>query len=477
MSIAHLLFILKARWRSALVASTVVVGLVGLFTALVPTRYTASGAVVLDVKSPDPIAGVVLPGMMVSSYMATQVDVIQSERVMMRALKALHADKDAALKDNWLRRTGGRGDFESWLAEDVGKGLDAKPGKDSNVILVSYSSRNPELAAQIANAVIAAYIDTTLQLRTEPAKQFNSLFDESTKTLRERLEAAQARLSAFQQTHGIVATDEKLDTENARLSELSTQLVSLQATATESQGRQKQALTNGSQMSEVLGNTTISLLSADLARQQARLSEVSQRLGDRHPQVEELRGNIAELRRRIDAEKANIAGSIGVNNSVNQARLETLKSEVAAQRAKVLQMKSSRDEAAVMLRDVENAQRVYDAAFSRQNQSALESQATQTNVSVVKSASVPPFPSSPRWSVNAAVALVLGALIGVATALAREHRDWRLRNDDDVLEIMRQPLLGVLPNVPRSPEPGGSGRVLQGLSMRLLGRSPPLAQG
>jgi capsular polysaccharide biosynthesis protein len=130
-----------------------------------------------------------------------------------------------------------------------------------------------------------------------------------------------------------------------------------------------------------------------------------------------------------------------------------------------------------MLRDVENAQRVYDAAFTRQNQSALESQATQTNVSVVKRASVPPFPSSPRWSVNAAVSLVLGALIGVATALAREHRDWRLRNEDDVLEIMRQPLLGVLPNVPRSPEPGVSGRVLQGLSMRLLGRSPPLAQG
>jgi uncharacterized protein involved in exopolysaccharide biosynthesis len=92
--------------------------------------------------------------MMVSRYMATQVDVIQSERVVLHALKALHADKDAALKDNWLRQTGGRGDFESWLAEDVSKGLDAKPGKDSNVILVSYSSRDPKLAA----------LRTTLQL-------------------------------------------------------------------------------------------------------------------------------------------------------------------------------------------------------------------------------------------------------------------------------------------------------------------------
>jgi hypothetical protein len=75
------------------------------------------------------------------------------------------------------------------------------------------------------------------------------------------------------------------------------------------------------------------------------------------------------------------------------------------------------------------------------------------------------------------IALVLGCLIGVATALVREQRDWRLRNEDDVLEIMRQPLLGVLPNVARFPEPGRSSRALQGMATRLLGRSPPLAQG
>ena len=473
MSLSQILSILRARWRSAAVVFAAVVGLVAAFTLLLPKKYTATAAIVLDVKSPDPIAGVVLPGMTVSGYMATQVDVLQSERVVLRALHALHAERDPELRDAWQAQTEGRGDFDAWLAEDIQKRLDAKPGKDSNVIAVTYTARDPATAANIANAVVKAYIETTLQLRTEPAKQFNGLFDESTKALREALEVAQAKLSAFQQSKGIVATDEKLDIENARLSELSTQLVVMQATATESEGRQREAALKGDQMQEVLSNQMIMSLSADLARQQARLQEIGQRLGDKHPDVQQLRANIDELRTRLNAEKGRLTGSITVNNSVNQSRLESLRGALGSQRNKVLQMKGLRDEAAVLQRDVENAQRVYDAGFAKRNQSTLESQATQTNVSVLKTAGPPPFPSSPRMSLNASIAILLGLALGLATAIVRERRDWRLRADADVFEILNQPLLGVLPVGPSQLRLGRP-RSLRSVAERVLGRQPTL---
>jgi uncharacterized protein involved in exopolysaccharide biosynthesis len=247
----------------------------------------------------------------------------------------------------------------------------------------------------------------------------------------------------------------------------------MQATASESEGRQREAGAKADQMQEVLSNPMVTTLSADLARQQARLNEISQRLGDKHPDVQQLRANIEELRTRLNAEKGRITGSITVNNSVNQSRLDSVRSTLAAQRAKVMQMKSLRDEAAVLQRDVENAQKVYDAGFARLNQSTLESQATQTNVSVLKTATAPPFPSSPRVTLNASIAVLLGLALGVATAVLRERRDWRLRADSDVFEVLNQPLLGVLPDAPKALLPGRRRR-LRAVAERVLGRQPTL---
>ena len=127
-----------------------------------PKKCTASAAVLLDVSSPDPIAAVILQGMVASGYMTTQVDVIKSERVVRRALQSTKVDQDPELKAAWKRITDGRSDFEAWLAEVAARSLEAKPGKDSNVIAISYTARDPVVAAKVANAIVKSHIKTTL---------------------------------------------------------------------------------------------------------------------------------------------------------------------------------------------------------------------------------------------------------------------------------------------------------------------------
>lgn len=469
MTVSQVLLFLRARWRSALVVFAGVLVLALIVTLLLPRNYTATGSVVLDVKSPDPIAGVVLPGMTVSGYMATQVEVVRSERVLLRAISELGWDRDPELRNEWLRSADGQGSFESWLAEQMGKALDARPSKESNVILVSYTARRPQIAADVVNAVVAGYIATTLELRTEPAKEFNAHFDQSTKKLREELELARSRLSSFQQSKDIIVSEEKIDIESARLSELSTQMVELQAVVAQSGSRQNQATSRGDQMTEVLGSPAVTALSTDLARAQASLRELDERYGERHPKSIEGRANIRELTSRLNAEKARIIGSLEVNNAANRARLASLQSAFDAQSARVLRLKNLRDEAAVLQRDVENAQKSYDAAFAKRSQSALESQVTQTNVSVIKNATAPAAPASPRVKLNMAVALLLAGALGLATAVYREYRDWRLRTDDDVLNALQQPLLGVMPRRAESPRSSASAspgrRVFGSISM------------
>jgi polysaccharide biosynthesis transport protein len=442
---SHLLLLLKARWRTVLLVMLAAASIPLLAALLLPKRYTATASVVLDVKSPDPIAGVVLPGMTVSGYMATQVDVLQSERVALRAIQALQLADNPTLRNRWRGITQGRGNFQAWVAETVLRGLDVRPSRDSNVIAVAYTSEDPEFSAALANAFVRAYIDTTLELRVEPARLYNSFFDERAKAMRDALEQAQARLSAYQRQNGILNTDERLDIENQRLAEISSQLVAIQAVVGESTSRQQQVSGNTERLQEVLNSPLVAGLTTELIRQEARLDEMKSQRGDQHPQVLELRASIAQLRSRVESETRRVAGSLSVNNDVNLARMAQLRATLQEQRAKLLRLKGQRDEATVLQREVENAQRAYDGIQARSNQSSMESQNTLTNVSVLKNASVPPFHSSPNLSLIGTAALVLGVLLSLGAVLVREKLDRRIRSEDDVLLALSQPLLGVMP--------------------------------
>ncbi|MFZ4289278.1 chain length determinant protein EpsF [Variovorax sp. HJSM1_2] len=445
MTITEILIALRARWRIAALVWVLVVSFVVGITLLRTPQYTATAAAVLDVKSPDPIAGVVLPGLNTAGYMATQLNVIQSERVAIRAIEKLGLDQDAKLQNQWREDTDGQGEFKSWLAGGMMQKLDVTPTKDSNVITVAYTSPDPAFAADVANAWVKAYIETTLELRVEPAKQYNGFFDTRGKELRSVLEEAQARLSGFQQKSGIIATDEKVDAESLRLAELTSQLVVLQGISNESSGRQSQSVGNPNRMPEVFNNPLILSMSTELGRDEARLNELSAKLGENYPEIVELRAKIAQIKSAIDSETKRIVGSLVVTNNINQTRLAQLQASVAEQRVKLLGLKSQRDQLTVLQRDVENAQRSYDAIVSRAGQSDMESQTTQTNVSVLKRAVAPIKPSSPRVALNIAVSFLVGALLALAAALMREARDRRLRTDGDVLKSLRLPLLGVLP--------------------------------
>src|SRR5207249_11600080 len=149
----------------------------------------------------------------------------------------LKLDEAPSRKEQWLQSTQGRGTLVAWLADGLQKKLDVKPSRESNVIDVLYSASDPAFAAAVANAFAQAYIDASIELRVEPARQYARWFGEQDKGLRENREKAKARLSEHQQKYGIVASDERLDSEAAKLNDLSAQLTVVQGQAAESRGK------------------------------------------------------------------------------------------------------------------------------------------------------------------------------------------------------------------------------------------------
>jgi chain length determinant protein EpsF len=447
MNFQQFLLVMRARWIVALSVMFVVILATALVTWRQPKLYTASASVVVDAKT-DPVAGVVYPEQLLSSYMATQVDIIGSERVALRVVKNLKLDQDAGFRDQWQKATGGRGDVADWLATTLRGALTAAPSRESNVINIAVTWPDSKAAAALANAFAQAYIDTNIDLKVEPARQYADWFNERSAVLRNDLKAKQQRLADYQSAHDLVATDERLDIETARLNELSTELVTIQGQRDDSQSHQKQGrIANIEELPEVLQSSMVSGLKGDLSKAEAQRADLAARLGKNHPDYKTNEAEIARLQERIAEESAKVVASLGSTTEVNQRRESDIIAALEAQKKRILALKLQHDEAAGLQNDVAGAQHNLDAVTQREAQSSLESQTQQTNIVLLTPAIEPLFRSSPKVAVNLALGVFFGVLLGALTALILEIRDRRVRSDDDMRELLGVPLLGTVARV------------------------------
>lgn len=447
MNFTQFLSVLRARWWLGLLVAAITTA-IGLGYSLRAERtYTASAAVMLDVLSPELTGG--FGAVLLPSYLATQVDLIGSERVALRAVDLLNLPTDPAARERWTEATEGAGNFRVWLSQALRQGLELRPSRESNVITVMYSSPDPAYAARAANAFVQAYGEIAIEMRAEPAQQFQQLYREKSDEARVAMESVQAQLSELQRAHGLLGGggDGRVDLEAARLSELSSQLVQVQALVNESQSRRDEVSRGAERLSEVRGDPAVAQLRVDLVREQSRLLELNQRLGEMHPQVEEQQARLTELRLRLAAAVRTASGSVEIGNNVNRARLSQLQTAIAEQREKVTQLRSVRDQADMLQRDLENARHNYDALRQRLSQTELAGRSTQTNVSVVQSATAPLRPSAPRTLLNTVAALLAGSVLGVCLIVIAELRDRRVRTADEITGEMQQALLLTMPKV------------------------------
>ena len=186
MTYKQFIAVIKARWLTIAISLIATVTIAVLASLLLPPKYKSTGSVVIDIKSPDPINGMVVQGNIAGGYVATQVSVIQSERVTRKVIKALRLDESPVMREQWADDTDSNGDFQAWLADILVRKLDVTPARDASVIDVTYTAADPKFAAAMAAAYIQAYLDTTVELRVEPAKRFSNIYDDQIKLARER---------------------------------------------------------------------------------------------------------------------------------------------------------------------------------------------------------------------------------------------------------------------------------------------------
>lgn len=433
MTLSQFLLILRARYKVMLFVLIATVSAVVTISLLIPKQYTATAAVVIDLKSPDMVSGLILQGMLAPAYMTTQVDIINSDRVAKGAAKLLGVDTSGAA-------------FAGLEARKLQKGLDVKPARESNLININYVGDNPDFAAAAANAFAQAYIDVNVDLRVTPARQNATFFDEQAKATRDKLESAQLALTRYQQKNGITANDERLDFEIAKLNETSSQLTEIQGQTTDSQSKRKSG--KADTVAEVMQSSLINDLKADIARLEAKLTEGNVNLGKNHPQTLRSEAELATLKAQLESETNKITSSIETTYQISKQREQQLQGAVSAQKTRVLALNRQRDELNVLRGDLESAMKAFELVSQRASQITIESRANQTNISLLNAATAPMDASKPRVMFNALVSVFLGLLLAIGLALVLELLNRRVRSARDLLETLELPVLGTIAAAP-----------------------------
>ncbi len=432
-----------------------VIALTLIITVATPKRYMATTDLIVDGKGQDPISGQSMPARIMAGYLATQAEIIRSRNVASKVIDELKLTAneelihELSLPDN---QSEGRKALLTYL--DTGLVVDTE--RESNVLNISFKAKNPLLAAQIADAFAQAYIQTNLELRIEPAKQTARWYDQQLASLRTALVERQNALSAYQEKHDILVNNDRLDLESAKLAELSSMLIAVQNERLNNTTRNNQISgSHGAIPAQALDNPQVQRLSTELAQAQAKLNDLLTRVGENHPQYRQAQGDVDSLNQQLEQALRLINGSVRSSVELSQSREEQLKSELAAQKERVLQFSRSRNEFTLLKQEVDNSQAAYDAALARATQTKLESQVALTDISILNTALPPIRPTTPRAAMNLLLGALTGTLFGIGIALCREWMDRRIRNQYDIEQSLGLPVLSYIPALAVS---GGSAR-------------------
>jgi polysaccharide biosynthesis transport protein len=449
--------ILSFAWRQwkFIVSVVGVVFLVGMILLLRQTPlYTATSQVLLDrqrEKAPGVeaiLTDVNLDFAMVESQMA----IIRSSVFLRRVVEKEHlaapspstADTASAQADD---------DSQSLPPEEL-RAIEGLKGavsvsrlvQQGYVLAISVTLPDPRRAAHLANAVANAYLVDKLDTRFEAAKRASAWLSDRLVDLRNQLRESEEAVAQFRSQHGLVQSG-NVSLNQQQLSELNAKLVDARAELAQKKARVDllssiQAKGGNLQDMPDLSNAgnlpSLRQQAATLSQQEADLLA---RYGATHPLVVNVRAQQRDVGRAMAAEAQRLAGSIKNEYELSQSRVTSLEQSLRDATGQ----SSIDDTTAIRLRELERTAAVNKGLFEDflQRAKITEEQSTfeAHDARVITPALPPGAPSYPRKGQYAAITLLIGLILGVGGAIAKEMLNTGFTTPKQIEDMLGLPLL------------------------------------
>jgi uncharacterized protein involved in exopolysaccharide biosynthesis len=199
----------------------------------------------------------------------------------------------------------------------------------SRVVVIEFQSKDPELAARVANSIADGYLVLQQAARQNQAKSASQWLLTEIEGLRKKVADADARVEDFRSKSGLLVGTNNTTLSNQQLGELNTQVSNARALQSDAEAKAravKQMLDSGKpiEASEVLNSELVRRLSEQRVTLRAQLAEQSSTLLDRHPRILELKAQIADIDRQIREEASKISRSLENDARIAGSRADNL---------------------------------------------------------------------------------------------------------------------------------------------------------
>ena len=383
-----------------------------------------------------------------ADYIATQCEILRSDSLARRVAQKMgptSMPEGSEVKPNWIRRN-----------------VSVLPMPGTMVVKLSFDAADPEVAAQVVNALTAEYVDHHFESKYESSVAARDVLRGELEDLKTKVEESERSLVDYAlQNNQALLSDPGDNVIQKRLSDLNSQLRQVESDLLANKYQDIRRAPD-----EPLPETLKSTAMKELERRQAeladRLSALSEQFGPKWPEVRSVQREIALVNKRMEAEKGNIVEQAKVQYDLLKAHRERLLRAVGGQNSLVQQLNRDSIFFSILKREAETNQQLYDALLQSYKEATISAGLRTVNIRVIDRASVPGVPYSPNIPLNVALGCGLGLISGVTLAFSLESLDKTVTTPRQVYQDIGLATLGVIPQTTEllSSGPDRTGRKL-----------------
>ena len=440
MSIVQFLRILLARWRIILLGFVGCFAVATLVVMSLPKRYEASARVILDPK-PDPVTGLAQASSAMRGYASTQMQLVTDYRVTGQVVDRLGLANNADYVAAYQRANAGGGtDLRRYIADNLATGMKAQLVEGSNILELTYTGTDPELAKRVVDILRDAYIAESLRLRTEGSARTADWFRDQATRAQQQLLVAETAKTDFMRKTGIVMNGD-VDSETAKLQQME---------STVAQARTAAGAGEANFAAKLANDPVVDQLRLQAAAAAQAVTDAGERLGPQHPAykaaVSRQRLLSAQLARAESSSRAGVSGASGAMRG-NAAQAER---DYEGQKSRVLANKENIDKLGALQREVDLRRGIYQNAAARTAQLRMQADVNETGLTILGEPFSSGAPVWPKIPLVVGLGALFGLGLGMAAALIIEFLARRVRGLEDLEYATNAPVMAVVRSGHRS---------------------------
>jgi capsular exopolysaccharide synthesis family protein len=343
-----------------------------------------------------------------------------------------------------------------------------EPLKDTRLVRVVVHHTDPAMAQLLANTIARTYIDRNLDRVLSSTAGALEWLTKQLDTLRTRLGESERDLYEFKRSNNVlsVSLEDRQNLVSTELQSYSESLIRTRTARIDVEAQRRELLTARDSVSSdelvwprAASDELLQEYKSRYARLEVERKGLETRYGEKHPKVQDVDAQLVQVR---EAVRGQVAALLRANEFDYQSMLRKereLERQLASVSDKGLDLNKLAIDYNRLLRERQHNEKLYEMVLGRTKETDLAQLLRFNNISILDEALKPEAPVSPRTRILVAVALALGLGLGIALAFLLESLDYTVRSHQDVEELIRVPVLGVLPAVGAGGTAyGGNGR-------------------